>query len=1111
MTHADPTLPPKGNDADESARLDAVNALAFEHGRLPVFDDLAALAAQVTDSPMALVSMATREVLEVKGAFGCDIERIPRSDALCNLVVMRSDFLEIADCLADSHTADNRFVAVDDGLRRYAGIQLRSDGETVGVLCVCGNAPGSLTADQRTAFERVARVAEQALQSHRRNVTRARSKAAQFDVLDLRGIGVAVTDTQGVLLDANDALCQFLGRTRADAIGRCVHDFAHPDDPTGSIETVGAWLAGDEPTLQCEKRYLRPDGESAWGCVTAVKSIDADGNPFTVAAVQDITPSVTAEADLADRERRLNDAQGRLDRFAIAGSAGFWETIEPDGIVYLSPRLKGLLGYTDPGQMEDSREAFFALMHPDDVPGVTVAYHRMRDLGEPFRVRYRLRHRNGTFRWFAARGERFEHDGRIHCSGSIHDINDAHKLEERRDVLLRELEVERRRLEEIIEINPNLLFWKDRAGVYQGCNDATARMFGIPKDQLQGMTDADLPFAPEQVEAFRRDDEHVIRTGVPMRAKEEDVSGPGGSQRVFSTTKIPMRDADGNVIGVLGIAEDVTERKQAELDMILFNQKLVQATGELEAKGVELKAARDRADAATAAAQLANQAKSDFLANMSHEIRTPMSAILGYADLLRDESILPDDRNAHIATIRRNGEHLMSIINEILDLSKIEAGRMDVEQLEIELPTLLADVADLLKVRAAEKGIELVLRSEGPVPTQIVSDPVRLRQILLNLAGNALKFTEQGKVEIACELMPPDAAGKRMLRVFISDTGIGIHPDALGRLFESFEQADSSTTRRFGGTGLGLSISRQLAELLGGSIVCSSTAGKGTTFRVIIDPGPVDLDVCRPIDSLIISGSATAAVADRPSVPSLSGRVLLAEDGADNRQLLAHHLEAAGLDVTYVENGRDAIEAIAQAEKTGRPFDCLLLDMQMPVMDGYTAARQLRAKGYQRPIAALTANAMSGDRERCIAAGCDTYFAKPVRPAELYEFIESAIDTGTVATRKLHSSFVDDPMMVELVGAFVADLPEHVVTLTRELDRLPDADALRQIKRTAHQLKGAGGGYGFDAITREATVLENAVTATASPDAVRKACHQFIELLRRVSGYDPAAEVRAAA
>ncbi len=372
-------------------------------------------------------------------------------------------------------------------------------------------------------------------------------------------------------------------------------------------------------------------------------------------------------------------------------------------------------------------------------------------------------------------------------------------------------------------------------------------------------------------------------------------------------------------------------------------------------------------------AEQANLAKSEFLANMSHEIRTPMTAILGYADLL-DDADSRMSRVEIVGAIRRAGRHLLTIINDVLDLSKIEAGRLEINPVETELGPVVQDVIDGFRGQAERRGISIELEVEGRLPASVRTDPFRVRQVLINLVGNAVKFTHEGGVRLVI------GHEGSTLRFRVIDTGVGIEPDQIDRIFRPFEQADNSSTRSHEGTGLGLAISRKLAAMLEGSLRVHSVPGKGSEFVFEIPCVPAAGTAW--ISRLDASDHTPSPAAHRGG--SLRGRVLLAEDGADNQKLISFFLERAGLEVTVVSNGREAIDAIS----VDASFDLLITDMQMPVLDGYTAASCLREMGSTIPILALTAHAMSGDRERCLAAGCDDYEPKPIDRVSLLRTVE---------------------------------------------------------------------------------------------------------------------------
>jgi len=481
-------------------------------------------------------------------------------------------------------------------------------------------------------------------------------------------------------------------------------------------------------------------------------------------------------------------------------------------------------------------------------------------------------------------------------------------------------------------------------------NSAQAQMFRKDPAAFQGKK-CFREFEKRSVPCAHCPGRVAMATGRPAEVETEGVRDDGATFSV-RVKAFPMFDANGAVSGFIEQVEETTERKRAHALM---------------------KHAKEEAEAA-------NRAKSEFLANMSHEIRTPLTAILGYANVMLDDPDSPEARDA-ADTIKRNGENLLQIISDILDLSKIEAARLEPECESCSPRQIVNDVATLMRGRAEAKQLFLATEFVEPLPDRIWTDPLRLRQILTNLVGNAIKFTETGGVRIVTQLVC-DGDNKPRIRFDVIDTGIGLEERQIGMLFQPFMQVDTSARRRFGGSGLGLAISRKLARLLGGDIEVRSSPGKGSTFSVsllagTLDP-PVELDSPLPARSL------------RPQLRDdigLNCRVLLAEDGPDNQRLVSYLLRKAGAEVVVVDNGKAAVEAAISAGRDGRAFDAILMDIQMPVMDGYAATMQLRHQGFTGPILALTAHAMPEDREKCLGAGCNGHLTKPIDIHELTRLI----------------------------------------------------------------------------------------------------------------------------
>ncbi|MCA8996281.1 MAG: PAS domain S-box protein [Planctomycetaceae bacterium] len=587
-------------------------------------------------------------------------------------------------------------------------------------------------------------------------------------------------------------------------------------------------------------------------------------------------------------------------------------------------------------------------------------------------------------------------------------------------------------------------------GTWLKVNHKLCEILGYSSAELAKMTFQDVTH-PDDLDEDLRLVQRVINNDITDYSVEKRYIRKSGDVVWVNLTVSLLRNDDGTPNHFVSVVEDITERKRVAEQVLIAQRQ----------------------------ANEANRAKSDFLAHMSHEIRTPLNGILGFAELLKRGVGTPSQQRSHIQTILSSGRHLLTLIDDVLDLSKIETGNFQLAREPVSPHQIISEVMSILRVRAQEKCVSLEAEWMTATPEFIHTDAARLRQILMNVVGNAIKFTEEGQVRVRASI-DQDSPEPRFV-VEVSDTGIGIPPDRLQAIFEPFCQADSSITRRFGGTGLGMTISRKIARELGGEITVSSEVGLGSTFRISVSTGPlegVEMSVS-PRSEALHDSHATFQL---PST-SLSGiRVLLAEDGQANRELIQLLLEDADAEVTVVVNGRDAVNAVRS-----RPFDVVLMDMQMPILDGYSATRRIREDGQELPIIALTAHAMRGDADKCFEAGCSGYLTKPIDLTELLVAIFQAAESSSrksppssretaswedsaveVALKEIRSTLpVHQPAISRIVSAFVQQLFEKLDEMQEALRHQDD----NRLGELAHWLKGSGGTMGFACFTKPAQKL----------------------------------------
>ncbi|MCE5267104.1 MAG: PAS domain S-box protein [Planctomycetaceae bacterium] len=742
-------------------------------------------------------------------------------------------------------------------------------------------------------------------------------------------VGVAL---DGRIVECNKTYADMLGYTREELCALTYMDFTPEKWHSMQADIIKSQVVPRGYSDIFEKEYRRKDGTVFPVELRLVLLRDDAGQPQkTWGIVRDITDRKLAEESLRQSEDRYHS----LFNMMIEGFAVHDILYDDDGrpcdyrFVDVNPAFEQLTAL--------KRADIIGKRVREVMPATEFYwiedYGRVAASGEPL---HKESYSSSLGRWYEVLAYRTS-PGRFAVIFS--DVTERRRSQE----ALRESE---ERLRSVIEASPDAIAVVNLDGTILMASQEAARLFGFDSVEQAVSTNTcafDLVIAEERGRV-RENVAKLIELGV-LRDIEYCGCRRDGSQFPIEISGSLQRDAHGSPKAIIIVLRDITERKRA--------QQLLED---------------------------ASRAKSEFLANMSHEIRTPMTAILGFTDLLAAPGSSLGEQCECIAGIRKNGESLLSLIGDILDLSKIEAEKLTIATKSCPLQRIIDDVVSVIRVETDKKKLSLKTDYQFPLPETIHTDELRLRQILLNLAGNAVKFTSQGgiRISVSCERK---AGNRAQVRFAVSDTGIGISADKLGGLFQPFTQIDGSASRRYGGTGLGLAISKRLAEALGGDIEVTSELGKGSTFTATIDPG--SLDNVRMLQSQEPIRPLTRTPSQRTSLPALSGRLLLAEDDPSIQRIVSLLLGKMGLEVTVAETGRIACEKADLSKTAGRPYDLILMDMQMPQMDGYEATRWLRRHDWQGPIVALTAHAMVGDREKCLAAGCNDYIPKPMIITEL--------------------------------------------------------------------------------------------------------------------------------
>ena len=835
-------------------------------------------------------------------------------------------------------------------------------------------------------------------------------------VFESAGVGITIADRHGRFLQTNRKWAEFLGYTPEDVIGLTNHEVTHPGDWAESSRNMADLLAGKVDSYVQEKRYLHKDGRIRWGLLSVSPILGDQGEIKTlIGIVADLTVRKQMETELFVAKERLSIAtQG--------AGIGIWDLDLASGTEVWDDASLSIYGL--------SREAFggtyqdwIHCLHPEDrglaLEAQREAFEGRRDYAPEFRI--------------------VRPDGSIrHLKAAARILRDAEGRPQRMvginlDITARKLAEEKVRqsvvrLQTILANLHSGVLVVGSDGRIENVNPFFCDLLGIPgrPEDLIGMDRETFfgilrPCLPDP-EAYIQRTREIVQAGVATH--DELVLAHNGRTHLRDYLPIVV---DGVVTGRIWAQRDITELKAAE-------QELLDHRKALEALNLDLKERTSQAEAA-------NRAKSEFLANMSHEIRTPMNGILGLSHLaLRTE--LTAKQHTYLEGIQNASRLLMGVLNDILDLSKIEAGKLDLECRAFDLGKVFGQVDAVMAPRAREKGLTLAFELPSDVPRLVMGDELRLGQVLINLASNAVKFTDQGHVSVAAAVAER-GPGRLVLGFSVEDTGPGIEAEVLSRLFQPFSQADSSTTRKFGGTGLGLAIVKRLVALIGGTLAVSSEPGRGSVFGFTI---PLLLQETGPAPS-----ATEFATGPEEAAPG-HGRILLVEDDEVNLLIATEIMEAAGFQVEAARNGQ---EAVALALASGAAYDLILMDIQMPVVDGLEATAELRRGGVTLPIIAMTAHAMAAEQQACLDAGMDGHLTKPFEAAELLAVLGRWCRPGpgrrpTAEAILVRLAGTDAPRTRRLNDALREDLKLNLGAL-REAVQRDDAPAA---SRLAHTLKG---------------------------------------------------------
>jgi PAS domain S-box-containing protein len=814
-------------------------------------------------------------------------------------------------------------------------------------------------------------------------------------------IGMSIVSLNEEFLQVNQSLIKILGYDENELLLKRFSDIVYSDDLQKNTDLLTQMRRGEIPHYQVEKRCLHKNGNIIWVILSVSLVKDSHNQPLHfVFQIQDISERKRTQVALRNSEKRFELAMS-------VANDGIWDWNLESNTILFDDRYYTMVGY-EANEFPQTHEQWQQRVHPEDLPRIELCMAQyIEGVSDRYDVEMRFLCKNNHYLWIRSRGKiasMGKNGTPLRIVGTHADISDRREATQK----LYQSEVLKKN---ILENIPDLMWLKDINGIYLACNPMMERFLGVKSANIIGKSDFDF-FNPEEAELILKQDRETIKADKPV-IREVWLSFKGDNKKIlYEMTHTTVKADDGSLIGVLGTTHDITKRKENEEELI--NAQL--------------------------RAETANRSKSEFLANMSHEIRTPMNAILGFTEIL--QRLETDSKKSHyIDTIHTSGKSLLHLINDILDLSRIESGKMELQNHSISIKTLAMELDSLFSQKVYDKGLSFECIIDKNVPDVIIIDESRLRQVLINLIGNAVKFTHQGfiKLVIKSQLVSEPSSNRINLTLTVSDSGIGIPKEQQQTIFSSFAQVKGQKETLYGGTGLGLTITLKIIQLMKGEISVEGEVGVGTSFNVFIP----DIEI-----GSVVADSNLDTLINAESIIFSPASILIVDDVDYNREILATYLSDWEFQLYFAENGEQAFKKALEIHP-----DLILLDMKMPVMDGYEAATKL--KGLEEtetiPIIAVTAFALNQDEE-VISQICDGYLRKPVQRNDLIKELIKFLKNDTLKDHKQETPLDDftSTTTADLKIAIAALPDELKIQLKQSIENI-DIEKIEQLQQQVHQ------------------------------------------------------------